>query len=254
MQFLTKQQIGACVTACLVGFAHCVPVEQVDGQILDTRQLSTLPLIRWWPEDNFQPEREWNSQSEPQSRQGAGDCQNMLFAGDVARSARAPVGWKCTFYDDKGCHGARTREFNADGIAVIEGPMFKRASAFRCCQIGQTNSWGHCDAKLNPGSWWCCRSCWRDGGCVDRKIWRLMKMNWIINIWVCVINAMDACDAGSMPHGLISVNAYKVSILQVLWGLLLSLIAFLSTSYRNVAMLTAQILILQFVSLVNSYQ
>lgn len=71
---------------------------------------------------------------------------------DIARSAKAPEGYKCTIYSDRGCHGWRTREFNQDGIADLGTKMNANGAAWRCCKIGTTNGWGYCDAKLNEGT------------------------------------------------------------------------------------------------------
>lgn len=72
---------------------------------------------------------------------------------DIARSAKAPDGYKCTLYSDAGCHGRRTKEFGSGGISNIGGKMAGNAAAWRCCEIGSTNYWGYCDGdKMNAGT------------------------------------------------------------------------------------------------------
>lgn len=152
MQIFIRQRILAFVTVYFVSFVFCAPIVDAEVEVLQTRQVVGNHLVSWWEQENFVPKNPAWQADEPYGRIGQGDCVNMGNGGDKARSAKTAPGWKCTFYQSKGCHGARTREFDSDGIESMRGKMLAGASAFRCCEIGYTNSWGICRGELNPGS------------------------------------------------------------------------------------------------------
>lgn len=154
MQFLPKQLIGAFVTTCIISSVLGIPILEAENQVLETRQGDPkgVPYVMWWATPDFTPANEFLALNEPQDRRGKGDCQNLGAAADnLIKSAKAPIGWKCTLYQFAGCHGMHTREFNSDGIPSMPNPRLI-PSAWRCCKIGETNYWGYCDAKLNGAS------------------------------------------------------------------------------------------------------
>lgn len=118
---------------------------------LQTRQYPNDPQpnqLVYWTELGLSGS--WYPVPEADGRYNKGDCYGMI--GNVARSARAMRGFKCTIYSDGGCHGWRTKEFTHDGIMDMGSKMNLNGEAFRCCKIGTTNYWGYCNAALNGGT------------------------------------------------------------------------------------------------------
>lgn len=141
---------GLVLVAFLSATVFAAPVIDSNESSLETRADEINPhMLKYYTETNYKPDGPliyYVAESYP----GIGDCLDMK--ANIAKSAKAPNGYKCTIYSDKGCHGWRTREFNQDGIPDMGQWMNNNGAAFRCCKIGLTNGWGYCDAKLNGGT------------------------------------------------------------------------------------------------------
>lgn len=153
MHFISNQHKSSAfaLLALLSASAFATPITNPIEPSIQTRDASDMPSrLVYFSLSNYRGL--FYSGEESSGRAGKGDCYSMGEGHNTARSAKAPKGYKCTIYSDKGCHGWRTKEFNYDGIADTGAKLNNNGESWRCCKIGTTNGWGYCDANLNGGS------------------------------------------------------------------------------------------------------